>query len=182
MHVISHRPDDNNRGQSRRCNGTACPEIVPRAGLVLLAVSCTQRRYRARWLPSIRTSQRSRSEAANSSRITAGATTASRRKRASTSARARGNKRARKRLILVASLHGAGHGSLWRRRRAGHVRHDGPARCMGPKRDAAAADRGVEAHRGEGDTQRPLCPYPQVARYKGTGSIDEAANFASVAQ
>ena len=27
---------------------------------------------------------------------------------------------------------------------------------------------------------RPLCPYPQVARYKGTGSIDEAANFACV--
>ncbi len=25
---------------------------------------------------------------------------------------------------------------------------------------------------------RPLCPYPQVARYKGTGSIDVAANFA----
>jgi hypothetical protein len=25
---------------------------------------------------------------------------------------------------------------------------------------------------------RPLCPYPQVARYKGTGSTDEAANFA----
>jgi hypothetical protein len=24
---------------------------------------------------------------------------------------------------------------------------------------------------------RPLCPYPQVARYKGTGSTDEAANF-----
>jgi feruloyl esterase len=24
---------------------------------------------------------------------------------------------------------------------------------------------------------RPLCPYPQVAKYKGTGSIDEAANF-----
>jgi feruloyl esterase len=29
---------------------------------------------------------------------------------------------------------------------------------------------------------RPLCPYPQVARYKGTGSIDEAASFACVAQ
>jgi feruloyl esterase len=27
---------------------------------------------------------------------------------------------------------------------------------------------------------RPLCPYPKVARYKGTGSIDEAANFACV--
>jgi feruloyl esterase len=28
---------------------------------------------------------------------------------------------------------------------------------------------------------RPLCPYPQVARYKGNGSIDEAENFACVA-
>jgi len=24
---------------------------------------------------------------------------------------------------------------------------------------------------------RPLCPYPQAARYQGTGSTDEAANF-----
>ena len=28
---------------------------------------------------------------------------------------------------------------------------------------------------------RPLCPYPQVARYRGQGSIDEAANFSCVA-
>jgi hypothetical protein len=27
---------------------------------------------------------------------------------------------------------------------------------------------------------RPICPYPQVARYMGTGSIDEAANFTCV--
>ncbi|MCR5879818.1 tannase/feruloyl esterase family alpha/beta hydrolase [Phenylobacterium sp. J367] len=27
---------------------------------------------------------------------------------------------------------------------------------------------------------RPLCPYPLLARYKGTGSTDEAANFACV--
>lgn len=27
---------------------------------------------------------------------------------------------------------------------------------------------------------RPLCPYPQVARYTGSGSTDEAANFACV--
>jgi tannase/feruloyl esterase len=27
---------------------------------------------------------------------------------------------------------------------------------------------------------RPLCPYPQVAQYKGSGSTDEAANFACV--
>ena len=28
------------------------------------------------------------------------------------------------------------------------------------------------------DRSRPLCAYPKVARYKGTGSIDDAANFA----
>lgn len=28
---------------------------------------------------------------------------------------------------------------------------------------------------------RPLCPYPQVAKYKGTGSIDDAANFSCAA-
>jgi len=28
---------------------------------------------------------------------------------------------------------------------------------------------------------RPLCPYPQVARYSGKGSIDDAANFRCVA-
>jgi Tannase and feruloyl esterase len=31
------------------------------------------------------------------------------------------------------------------------------------------------------DRSRPLCPYPQVAKYKGTGSTDEAANFACTA-
>ena len=31
---------------------------------------------------------------------------------------------------------------------------------------------------GRVDRTRPLCPYPQVARYSGTGSIDDAANFA----
>jgi feruloyl esterase len=34
---------------------------------------------------------------------------------------------------------------------------------------------------GKVDRTRPLCPYPQVARYKGAGSIDDAANFACVA-
>jgi feruloyl esterase len=24
---------------------------------------------------------------------------------------------------------------------------------------------------------RPLCPYPQIARYKGSGSIDDASSF-----
>jgi feruloyl esterase len=30
---------------------------------------------------------------------------------------------------------------------------------------------------GKVDRTRPLCPYPQVATYNGTGSIDDAANF-----
>jgi feruloyl esterase len=34
---------------------------------------------------------------------------------------------------------------------------------------------------GGGTRSRPLCPYPQVARYRGSGSIDEAASFACVA-
>jgi hypothetical protein len=34
---------------------------------------------------------------------------------------------------------------------------------------------------GVADRTRPLCPYPQVARYKGQGSIDDAANFSCVA-
>ena len=37
----------------------------------------------------------------------------------------------------------------------------------------------VASHMSGGvvDRTRPLCPYPQVASYVGTGSIDEAANF-----
>ncbi len=34
---------------------------------------------------------------------------------------------------------------------------------------------------GKVDRTRPLCPYPKVAKYKGTGSIDEAANFVCAA-
>jgi feruloyl esterase len=37
----------------------------------------------------------------------------------------------------------------------------------------------IASHRTDGrvDRTRPLCPYPQVARYNGNGSIDDAANF-----
>jgi feruloyl esterase len=42
-----------------------------------------------------------------------------------------------------------------------------------------APDRIIATHATNGvvDRSRPLCPYPQVAAYKGTGSIDEAASF-----
>ncbi len=33
---------------------------------------------------------------------------------------------------------------------------------------------------GKVDRTRPLCPYPQVAKYKGSGSVDDASNFACV--
>jgi len=52
----------------------------------------------------------------------------------------------------------------------------------------SAPDRIVATkYRTEGDPgsgvarTRPLCPYPQVARYQGSGNIDEAASFACVA-
>ncbi|HEY1948881.1 MAG TPA: tannase/feruloyl esterase family alpha/beta hydrolase [Bryobacteraceae bacterium] len=42
-----------------------------------------------------------------------------------------------------------------------------------------APDQIAAARRKNGtvDRTRPLCPYPQVARYKGSGSTDDAANF-----
>jgi feruloyl esterase len=43
----------------------------------------------------------------------------------------------------------------------------------------AAPARVIAAHSTAGtvDRTRPLCPYPQVARYQGKGSIDVASNF-----
>ncbi len=47
----------------------------------------------------------------------------------------------------------------------------------------AAPDRMVASHSTNRvvDRTRPLCPYPQVAKWKGSGSIDDAANFECVA-
>jgi feruloyl esterase len=41
----------------------------------------------------------------------------------------------------------------------------------------------VASHRTSGTTDRtrPLCQYPQVARYKGSGSADDASNFVCAA-
>jgi tannase/feruloyl esterase len=42
----------------------------------------------------------------------------------------------------------------------------------------------IASHRTEGkvDRTRPLCPFGQVAKWKGTGSTDDAANFSCVAE
>jgi Tannase and feruloyl esterase len=49
---------------------------------------------------------------------------------------------------------------------------------QGKAPDALIASRGAA---GKVDRTRPLCPYPQIAKYKGSGSIDEAANFVCAA-
>jgi len=46
---------------------------------------------------------------------------------------------------------------------------------------AAKAPMSIAASRvrnGVSDRTRPLCPYPQIAVYKGSGSLEDAANFA----
>ena len=45
--------------------------------------------------------------------------------------------------------------------------------------NGTAPDRIVASHStgGHVDRTRPLCPYPQEARWTGNGSTDEAANF-----
>jgi feruloyl esterase len=47
-----------------------------------------------------------------------------------------------------------------------------------------APERIVASHSTNGrvDRTRPLCPYPRVARFKGTGSIDAAENFVCAAK
>jgi len=42
-----------------------------------------------------------------------------------------------------------------------------------------APDRILASHAANGrvDRSRPLCPFPQTAVYRGSGSTDEAASF-----
>jgi feruloyl esterase len=49
------------------------------------------------------------------------------------------------------------------------------------KGTAPASVVASHATSGTVDRTRPLCPYPQVARYSGSGSVDDAANFRCVA-
>lgn len=51
------------------------------------------------------------------------------------------------------------------------------------REDGRVPDRIIASHRtaGKVDRTRPLCAYPQVATYKGSGSIDDAANFVCTA-
>ena len=48
------------------------------------------------------------------------------------------------------------------------------------RESGVAPDQIVAAHVGNNKVEmtRPLCPYPQVAQYRGVGSTNDAANFA----
>lgn len=49
-----------------------------------------------------------------------------------------------------------------------------------PGKEKGVAPASVTASRvvdGKTERTRPLCPHPQVARYSGTGSVDDAASF-----
>ena len=51
--------------------------------------------------------------------------------------------------------------------------------------EAGKAPERLEAARvirGKTEMTRPLCPYPQVAKYKGAGDVNDAANFSCVSQ
>lgn len=62
---------------------------------------------------------------------------------------------------------------------AGPDTFDGIGALVDWVENGKAPERIVASHQTNGkvDKTRPLCPYPQVATYKGSGSTDDAANF-----
>jgi feruloyl esterase len=63
---------------------------------------------------------------------------------------------------------------------AGTDKFDGIAALSGWVENGKAPDHIDASHSNaekKVDRTRPLCPYPQVAKYKGSGSTDDAANF-----
>ncbi len=77
--------------------------------------------------------------------------------------------------------HGAWHGALPGRSRHGYVRQGGRAREVDRHRQRAGP-RSLASHAtgGKVDHTRPLCPYGKVAKWNGSGSTDDAANFVCV--
>jgi len=62
---------------------------------------------------------------------------------------------------------------------AGTDKFDGIAALSQWVENGKAPDRIPASHLKDGkvDRTRPLCPYPQVATYTGSGSTDDASNF-----
>ena len=56
-------------------------------------------------------------------------------------------------------------------------RHDGAARTVGREGAAADARRRLAQHERQSRSDASALPVPEVARYTGSGSTDEAENF-----
>ncbi len=78
---------------------------------------------------------------------------------------------------FLSTIYGPRNGALHRRRWHQHVRRAGSAGAVGGAKKGAEQIPAARVRDGKTDRTRPLCPYPQVAVYKGTGSTDEALNF-----
>ena len=78
---------------------------------------------------------------------------------------------------LDAALLSPRHAALQRRSGHGPVQQNG--RLERWKESGTAPEQIVASHvtNGQVDMTRPLCPYPQTAVYKGTGSVNDAASF-----
>jgi len=62
---------------------------------------------------------------------------------------------------------------------AGDAQHDVARALEHWVEDGVAPDQIIATKKSSGTVvrTRPLCPYPQTAHWKGTGSTDDAANF-----
>ena len=78
---------------------------------------------------------------------------------------------------LRAAVHGAGHAALRRRSRPDQFNY--MAALERWRESNTAPDQFIASRvtNNRVDMTRPLCPYPQVAEYKGVGSTNDAANF-----
>ena len=95
---------------------------------------------------------------------------------------------------VVEAIGSAPHTADWLRLLAPGMGHCGGGEGLNTFDMVSALERWVENNQppalvvasqstnGKLGRTRPLCPYPQVAKYNGTGSLDEAANFRCVLQ
>jgi len=116
---------------------------------------------------------------ASSFTTTAGATRRSRRSTApSTTGACWSDRQPDHRPEWLPALHG---GRAWATAAAGkaRTRSTWSARLEQWVEHGKAPDQIVASHATDRavDRTRPLCPYPQIAAYNGTGNIDEAASF-----
>ena len=81
---------------------------------------------------------------------------------------------------FLSPLHGSGHVPLQRRGRLQYRGLAGGRDGVGGEGHGSGATDGRACREWQDDAHAAPCPYPQVARYNGQGSVDEAENFSCV--